>query len=70
MMIRIALIKEDGTWEEKKLRIKVSYFQNESYPQIWEYLADHKFLTESRKLPEGIIRIAILPLKWDSKKKK
>jgi len=69
-MVRIALIKDDGTWEEKKLRIKVDYFHRANFPEIWEYLAKHKFLTESREFPDGIISLAILPLKWDGKKKK
>lgn len=68
-MVKIALIKKDGTWEEKKLRIKVDHYHQVNFPEIWEYLADHKLLTETRELPEGVISIAILPLKWDKKNK-
>jgi homogentisate 1,2-dioxygenase len=67
-MVKIALVKNDGTWEEKKLRIKVDYFHRASMSEILRYLEDHKYLTETREFPEGIISIAILPLNWSKKK--
>jgi len=64
-MVKIALIKKDGTWEEMHLRIKVNKYSTVGFPTIHEYLRKKKFLTESGEYPEGVIGVSILPLKWD-----
>jgi hypothetical protein len=67
-MIKIAVIKADGTWEEKKLRITRPLY-SEALHRVYSHLVDKKFIING-ELPDGVLEVAILPDNWERFKKK
>jgi len=63
-MIKLAVIKKDGTWEEKKVRIP-SDPQGDNLATALYYLSDKGF-----KFPEGVVQVTILPDNWKLLKRK
>jgi hypothetical protein len=66
-MIKIALIKDDGTWEEKKLRITRVRFSDSVF-KVLSHLRDIGIIVDG-EYPEGVVEVAILPDNWNKKKK-